>query len=255
MKLLKQILKASIIPVAIIIIYFSFFLANSFLHTKVSNVATVGVTTLPEDKKDAELHANVGKELLKGQKVTGSFTASENNLGLVLLRFYNFERISKDKVIFRIKENGSKDWYYTNIYKVDQFQPNEYFTFGFSPIENSKGKQYDFEIESTAGKPKNAIGISTTFPQIGAAYQFTKTQLSQNKILAVRFFIKKSVFFIERFNWRDIVLFYLVTTILILFSTAEVNTRISEFVNKHMKKTNSLQKKIKTYVKKKLYYD
>lgn len=111
-------------------------------------------------------------ELLKGQKITGNFKAKENSLGIVAVRFNTHTRINEDSVIFRIKQKGESFWYYKNSYKVDQFQPNSFFTFGFPVINNSKGKTYEFEIESVHGKSGNAIALSVIEPSFMAKHQF-----------------------------------------------------------------------------------
>lgn len=147
------------------------------------------ILTYPHHISDFTL--NQTTELLKGEKISGSFTADENNLGIIAVRFNTFNRINKDRVTFRIKKTGTKDWYYTQTYKVDQFQPNAFFTFGFPVISDSKGKQFLFEIQSTKGKHKDAVALSTTEPVFLAEYQFPKSELLQNKKEAVFFLFKR----------------------------------------------------------------
>ena len=120
-------------------------------------------------------------ELLAGEKVDGQFTASENNLGIVAVRFHTYARINDDKVIFRIKEVGAPDWYYQNEYNVDQFQPDDLFTFGFPIIKQSKGKEYQFEVESKYGEPGNAVAISSLDPVFIEKYKFFKDDLIKDK--------------------------------------------------------------------------
>lgn len=148
-------------------------------------------------------------QLLAKQKVSAQFAAKENNLGIVSVRFNTYARINSDKVIFRLKELGAKDWYYQNIYKVDQFQPNDYFTFGFPIIPNSAGKTYYFEIESTKGTNGDAVAISPTSPIFIAQYQFTKQQLLANKTMIPEFFIKKIFYSFSDINFVIASLVYL----------------------------------------------
>lgn len=133
-------------------------------------------------------------ELLAKQKVSAEFRAKEDNLGIVSVRFYNFQRISNDVVVFRIKEKSQKEWFYENKYKVDQFQSNDFFTFGFPIIDNSKDKTYYFEIQSTAGMKGDAIAISEMFPIFITQYQFTKQQLFANKMM-IPIFLTKKIFY------------------------------------------------------------
>lgn len=122
-------------------------------------------------------------ELLKGQTIKGEFVAKENNLGIVALRFNTYGRINKDIVIFSIKQQNVNFWYYQNKYKVDQFQPDDYFTFGFPLINNSKSKVYQFEIESISGKTGDAIALSSKEPIFLTKYQFPDARHSLSYIL------------------------------------------------------------------------
>ncbi len=118
------------------------------------------------------------KELLKGEKLEGKFDAKENNLGIVAVRFNTYGRINKDSVVFRIKQKNADSWYYQNKYKTDQFQPDDFFPFGLPVINNSKGKIYQFEIESISGKSGDAIAVSITEPIFLTKYQFSNGKYS-----------------------------------------------------------------------------
>lgn len=122
-------------------------------------------------------------ELLKGQKIIGEFIAKENNLGIVAVRFNTYGRINKDSVIFSIKQKNENSWYYQNKYKVDQFQPDDFFTFGLPVINDSKGKTYQFEIESISGKIGDAIAVSIAEPIFLTKYQFSDAKYSPSYIL------------------------------------------------------------------------
>lgn len=129
--------------------------------------------------------------LLKGQSIDGEFTAQENHLGIVSVRFYTFHRINKDIVRFSIKEKGDNKWYFQNVYKVNQFQWDKFFTFGFPIIDNSKRKKYIFEITSLYGTKKDAITLSKIQPVLLTKYQFNKSQLLSSPIQLAVFFYKK----------------------------------------------------------------
>lgn len=175
------------VPVVLLSIYF--FLAFLF-----SPYEPFSIVTYPQNSNDT-INSNIplGSPLFKGDKVYGQFTARDNNLGILVVRFWNFKHISKDVLQFRIKELGKKDWYYTWHYKVDQFQPNEYFTFGFPIIDNSKGKTYQFELESTAGKQGDAIGISKVKPYFGSRYKFFFSENKKNPIAISQFVFEKII--------------------------------------------------------------
>jgi hypothetical protein len=139
-------------------------------------------------------YSNVSSgELLKGQKLQGTFTANDNYLGQVSVRFYNFDRINPDSVIFRIKEQGQNNWYYQGTYKTDQFQPDMLFPFGFPVINNSKGKTYSFEVESLNGLPEHSIGISTVAPLGATLYQYPKKLLLSSPRTFVKFFVNNKI--------------------------------------------------------------
>jgi len=132
-------------------------------------------------------------ELVKGEKLQGTFIADDNYLGQVSVRFYNFQRINPDNVIFRIKEKGQSNWYYENIYKTDQFQPNQFFPFGFPVINDSKGRRYDFEVESLNGLPEHSIGLSPVKPLGAVLYKYPKSLLLSNPKTFVNFFINNKI--------------------------------------------------------------
>ncbi|MEK7570701.1 MAG: hypothetical protein AAB553_00365 [Patescibacteria group bacterium] len=131
-------------------------------------------------------------ELLKGQKVAGEFQSSANNLGIIAVRFNTYQRINKDALLFSIKEKGKEEWYYTNTYLVNQFQPDQFFTFGFPIIEKSEGKIYQFVLESQRGKPNDAVSLSTIEPAFVTKHAYTKQSLFSDKDTLVEFFAKKS---------------------------------------------------------------
>ena len=176
-----------IIPLILIAVFFYVsFLFNPYEPFSIVTYSEKGTDTFTSSKP-------IGKPLYKGDKVYGSFTSIDPNLGIVLVRFWNFENISKDVLIFRIKEKGSNTWYYEGRYKVDQFQPNEYFTFGFPIVRGSKGKQYEFELESTAGKKGDAIAISRQKPYFATRYKFFISENKRNPIATGKFIVEKII--------------------------------------------------------------
>lgn len=141
------------------------------------------VTVLTEEEKSVLTHSISG-EFLANQKITGEFVSGQNYLGQVSIRFYNYNRINSDSVTFRIKEKGAGSWYYENRIKTDQFLPDELFPFGFPPIVDSKGKTYDFEVQSVKGVREDAITLSTKNPLVTTTYQFPKKSLIKPSIFS-----------------------------------------------------------------------
>ena len=132
------------------------------------------------------------KELLAGETGSFYFIANEDNLGIVSVRFKTFARINDDILTFRIKSLPESEWYYENLYKTDQFQDEQFFTFGFPPIPDSQNKSFLVEIESIYGYEDNAVAFSEIEPKVQTKYKFQKEELQKNKLLLGRFLFKKS---------------------------------------------------------------
>jgi hypothetical protein len=158
-------LKAFRIPLLITAIYFIWFI---FVGLK-----SFGFTSLIEDIPAhfaQTIHSNA--PLLKGEKISAKFHASENNLGILLVRFVKFG-YGTDTLIFRLKKEGEKDWYYSNTYSGQQFPNNQYYPIGFPPIPNSRDGLYTFEIESLAGTKQDGVGLSGVKPQASFVYSYS----------------------------------------------------------------------------------
>lgn len=172
--------------IVITLILFWLFLTALFIYQ------TPGLTLLSKDF-GKEIFTNLTfSEFLKGEKIQGEFSASENYLGQFSVRFYNYDRINSDEVGFRLKEKGTEDWYYEHIYKTDQFQPNQLFPFGFPIIQDSRGKQYVFEIESVKGKSEDAVTLSHQEPMVSTSYQYPKRLILKDKNVLFEFLTKKA---------------------------------------------------------------
>jgi len=130
-------------------------------------------------------------ELLAGDKVIGEFKSEDNFLGIVEIRFLTYGKVSSDSYIFRIKEKSDKEWYYENIYKAKEFGGYPLFPFGFPIITNSKGKIYNFELESLSGRSRDAVGISAIEPVIVVKDVFNRAYLLDHKEELTLFLFKK----------------------------------------------------------------
>src|SRR3989338_165248 len=82
----------------------------------------------------------------KGGVVSGTFTAQENYLGVVTVRFDKKEQLSGDS-IFRIKNVLDDDWYHTATISAEQYYTLPFYSFGFPVIEKSKNQTYQFQIK------------------------------------------------------------------------------------------------------------
>lgn len=112
------------------------------------------------------------RDLLSGDKILQDFTSNYDNLGIVAIRFQTFERINDDTLIFRLREKGEPDWSYTANYKTDQFQDRKLFPFGFPIIAESKGKIFQFEIESKFGSESGHVKVDSLLPVVISQYQY-----------------------------------------------------------------------------------
>ena len=171
-------------------------------------------TIVTDSYSKANLSRVPNEELLKGYKIVGSFKAEYDHLGIIGFRFWNFFRISKDRVIFRIKEVGSETWLYENIYGVDQFQPHQFFTFGFPIIDGTLGKNFVFEIESTAGRPGDATGVSDQDPIFIAKYQYPKSVITSSVDEMTRFSVLKLFNLLKNSEFTSSVYIYLLPAVL-----------------------------------------
>lgn len=129
-------------------------------------------------------------QLTQGQKIVGRFTAKENNLGQLAVRFTSNYKEPSDRIVFRFKPENHHQWYYQAEYNTDQFQNNQLFPFGFPLIEQSKGQSYIFEIESLSGSTESGqIGISQENPPFTSRYTF-----SPRSVTAISSFLIKKTF-------------------------------------------------------------
>jgi len=203
-----------------------------FLSIIYNSYASISVLTYPDNNNTYKIESHT-KEIYKGETIYGEFKANENNLGIISVRFNTFARINDDVLIFRIKEKNAKKDYYDNFYKVDQFQPDELFTFGFPIIKESKNKTYEFSLTSTKGRFKNAVAISPINPIVVTKYQFTKSELLSDKKLFIIHFWKK---FLNSFTSIDFFvssLVYLLPFVLYVFWIYQVKPFLIFFSVKH----------------------
>lgn len=135
------------------------------------------------------------KRILAHQKIQGEFTATNNRLGIVEIKFNVFYETIHDTLIFRIKEKGDTDWYYQSEHN-NIVQTQGFFPFGFPVISNSKNKIYEFELESVFGNDERALSLSSQSPFFLTKYSFPLNYLKQNKKEIGSFILAKGAFFI-----------------------------------------------------------
>lgn len=154
----------------------------------------LGLTVLSYNEGKESFNNLTYKKLYKGDKITGEFKAHEDNLGIISIRFKTSIKPPYDKedlIVFRIKERGITKWYYENTYKDGLIFNYPFYPFGFPPIQNSKNKYYDFEIESLNGNSINAVSISDKNQTLFSRYQIPKSVILHDKKSLLDFLVKK----------------------------------------------------------------
>lgn len=224
-----KVIRYFFIPVLLFSIWLGLIIYQSF---KIENVFTL----LTEEYSNQQLSTNETYELHQGDKIQGRFVASDNNLGIIGFRFWTFYRLNDDYIIFRIKEKNSDKWYYENNYKEDQFQPNQYFTFGFPTIDNSKGKEYIFEVESLQGKDGVGVGLSEIGPSFIVKYKYNRDSITSSKGNMISFSLLKIRNLINKpqFNAASFVYFLPLILYFIMLTPIYINIekKIIVFLNK-----------------------
>jgi hypothetical protein len=148
-------------------------------------------TVLTKNYSNVEFEGTTG-EIFGDNKAQAEFIATENNLGIVAIRFNTFERTDENKLRFKISEKGSEIPIYENLYKTDQFQQDKFFTFGFPVIKNSKGKLYALELEPATATESAAVAISSKSPRLQTRYKFSQSYLVKNPCDLMHFAIGKT---------------------------------------------------------------
>lgn len=150
-----------------------------------------------------------GEKIMAGDKRTAELKAKADRLGAVRLNLSVYSQEvdgndTYDSLIFRIKEEGRQQWYYQQrydniIHSQEWYAQRDYgfldhsrviFPFGFPPIDNSKGKIYQLEIESVAGSDEKAFALKPNFFSFYARgllpeFVLTKATSLINSLLAV----------------------------------------------------------------------
>jgi len=184
---INKFIKFVVIPLFLLLLWFGLtFLYIIHLDTAFSllsyNLPKNVFTHLPKDK------------LQKGDFISGEFLATENNLGILSLRFETFFRPAyqnEDVLLFQIRQKGAKDWYYQNKYRDGLVYDVPFFPFGFPIINDSGGRIYEFRITSLKGDEYNSVSVSNRWQNIAAKYKFTKHELLQSNASLLMFSVKK----------------------------------------------------------------
>ncbi len=239
-----KLFKLLIIPLFLIFGYL-ILASYPYFFSKINSFDSLGVLSLVEEKLEVIKKTGAEAPLLAGKKIRGEVTSSENNFGVLLFRFAQLSGNPTDTVVFRIKEKGKEHWYYEKNYETNQFQPDQYFTFGFPPFKNSKNNTYVFEIESLSGTYKNGIGMSLKKPQVALVYKYTRGDLRSFDALS-SFIFKKFVYVTEHANFLQdwqILLIFILPLILIQSEKVSLKNKKNYKILRQMIKLSLLREK------------
>lgn len=228
-----NLLKLLIIPLLLTLGYV-ILLSYPYLFSKINRFDSLGLLSVIEEKSEIPKKIlsvqrttdQYDNHLFKGEKITSKIKATEDNFGILLFRFAKLSSRVSDEVVFRIKEEGESNWYYENTYKANQFQPDQYFTFGFPPFKESKNNSYIFEIESLQGNYKNGVGISPHVPQMALVYKYSREDLKRFDRLS-SFLLKKTMYVTSNVNflqnWQILGIFLLSAFFSFYFSKLKID--------------------------------
>ncbi len=174
---------------------------NSTNYYKSSKEQNNNLTTITQKEPWKQVSSKY--TLLAKKKIGGSFTARTNNLGIIVVPFDTNNKSVNDRIIFRLKQTGTTDWYFQATYNTNQIQNNIPFPFGFPIIRSSKNISYTFEIESLNGTVSDSLSLSRASPYFITKYKFTKSELANNPYVLAKFIFAKIAEQQEMLTFRE----------------------------------------------------
>lgn len=150
---------------------------------------TVNFSTLSYDNTSRVIKDEIG-----GEKITGEFTANQNDLGIIKLKFSKFTRIDifgGAYLMFTIKEQKSKDWLFMNSYYIGTDKHTLDLLIGFPVIQDSLNKKYVFEITPQDKSGKSYFYVSGEDPSFQTIYKFSKKEITGSKKRLISFILNK----------------------------------------------------------------
>jgi len=173
------------------------------------------------------------KSVLVNKNISTEFKANYDNLETISIKFNGQDKFISDYLEFRIKEYGSDKWYYSVDYKVDQIQNNQYFSFSFPKIDNSKNKKYLFEVINLSKIPEKSISFTAKNVHFLSKYSFSKTYLLEHKNELIIFIFDKIKSFFNNVHIISYLLLLIIFCTYLLFLKFEVVKKFKKFLNKN----------------------
>ena len=168
-----------------------------------------------------------------GEVIKGEFTAQENYLGILSVRFENGMSLKGDSV-FRIKNILDTYWSYEATISASQFNTLPFYDFGMPIIAKSKNQTYKFEIRLPASKTNSQhFMLSNKYPVLISQYQFPKNILLNNKSIFIEFIIKKLSYYIYgETAWKVFAVYSIPFFLYLLYLTIEQTIFIQDLLPK-----------------------
>lgn len=170
----------------------------------------ISLTVLSRVNKTDIFKNNKSRELIKNEVKSGEFMATNNNLGMIVIRFNTHGKSVNDQFIFKIKEKDSPKWHYSSVINTDQITDDSFFPLGFPIINNSRNKIYIVELGSLYGDKNNHISFSNNFPMFISRYQYDKSRIKSDYKYFIEFIIGKSLSIVNSKEQIYSSLFYLI---------------------------------------------
>lgn len=191
------------------------------------------------------LSANHSNNSIQNKRgvISGKFTAQENFLGIVTIRFNNKESPIGNSV-FKIKNILDDGWYHEATIAASQYYTVPQYAFGIPVIAKSKNQTYLFEIRHLDNTPDGrSLILSSKYPVLISQYSFPKSIFIENKSLLFEFIYKKiSYFMLDEASWKVLLVYSIPLVLYLLFLIFESKLQTFRFVIKAREKLTSIFK-------------
>jgi len=175
--------------------------------------------------------------------VSGTFTAQDNYLGIITVRFDKKEQLSGNSM-FRIKNALDEDWYHEATVAAEQYYTIPQYSFGLPVIARSKNKTYQFEIQLLDNTTSSSgLSLSNKYPVLISHYAFPKNIFVENKMLLAQFIFKKISYYInQEFAWKVLAVYSIPLILYLLCLVFEHKLQSFEFIIEAKEKLSAILK-------------
>jgi 4-amino-4-deoxy-L-arabinose transferase-like glycosyltransferase len=211
-------------------------------QAKSNNLGTIGLRIISKDvviEEETE-EATISAELTENEETgavqgvnIGEGESDEELDGELYLG-------EMERIVFRIKEEKERNYFYENTYELNQYWETNYFLFGFPVQKDSEGKNYVFEIEKTKEGGTNKIflieensqGSLNFYPR----YVYNLASLKTDWDLILLNISRKTTQFLEeKSNQFNLIFTFVLVELLILVFLKKEQERFKEKLNFYLK--------------------